>query len=212
MISNLIAISTLFKRLFFAILFLPTAICSQNLDIDILRAINSSEVKPADPIFGFISDTHAEISIAVPISLGIAGLINEDDKMVDKAIEISASIVINLGATYVLKNTINRDRPFITYPDITKKSDGGSPSFPSGHTSMAFATATSLSLCYPKWYVIVPSYLWAGTVGYSRMYLGVHYPSDVLAGAILGAGSAWITHEANKWLQSNKKKKNETRR
>lgn len=89
-----------------------------------------------------------------------------------------------------MKYGFNRKRPFVTYPDlITKKSEAGSPSFPSGHTSQAFATATSLSLAYPKWYVIAPSLLWAGAVGYSRMELGVHYPSDVLVGALIGIGS-----------------------
>jgi len=69
---------------------------------------------------------------------------------------------------------------------------------------MAFATATSLSLEYPKWYVIVPAYTWAGTVGYSRMHLGVHYPSDVLIGALVGAGSAFITHKVNQKLLKRK--------
>ncbi len=80
--------------------------------------------------------------------------------------------------------------------------------FPSGHTSLAFAIATSLSLKYPKWYVIAPSYVWACSVGYSRMNLGVHYPSDVLAGAVLGAGSAFLTYKLNEWFwkkQNNKK-------
>jgi membrane-associated phospholipid phosphatase len=38
--------------------------------------------------------------------------------------------------------------------------------------------------------VIAPSFLWAGTISYSRMYLGVHYPTDVATGAVLGAGTA----------------------
>ena len=68
-------------------------------------------------------------------------------------------------------------------------------SFPSGHVSAAFCTATSLSLRFHKWYVIAPSFLWATSVGWARMYQGVHYPSDVLAGAIVGAGSAWLGYK-----------------
>jgi undecaprenyl-diphosphatase len=64
-----------------------------------------------------------------------------------------------------------------------------------------------LSLAWPKWYIIVPTYTWAGTVAYSRMDLGVHYPSDVLIGALVGAGSAWLCHEVNKKLNINSKKK-----
>ena len=78
-------------------------------------------------------------------------------------------------------------------------------SFPSGHTSSAFCTATSLSLLFPKWYVAVPSYLYAATVGYARMYQGVHYPSDVLVGALVGAGSAWISYKVEKWMDKKHK-------
>jgi undecaprenyl-diphosphatase len=87
---------------------------------------------------------------------------------------------------------VNKPRPFITYDFIQKITSGGSPSFPSGHTTDAFVTAAVLSLAFRKWYVIVPVYLWALLVAYSRMDLGVHYPSDVLAGMCLGTVMAFI--------------------
>jgi len=180
---------------------------SQNIDIKILRTIYSSETQPSDKFFKFVSDSHSGVVILVPLTMGIEGLINDDKDLFENACVITAASAINLGSTIALKYAVDRKRPYEIYPDIIGKSDEGSPSFPSGHTSAAFATATSLCLAYPKWYVIVPSYLWAGTVGYSRMHLGVHYPSDVLGGVVLGAGSAWLTYKANKWLKSKRPNK-----
>jgi membrane-associated phospholipid phosphatase len=125
-------------------------------------------------------------------------LIQKDNTLKNKGYYIGATLLSSTIITTTLKFTIDRDRPFVTYPDIQKLTGAGSPSFPSGHTSEAFATATSLSLAFPKWYVIAPSMLWASAAGYSRMHLGVHYPSDVLVGALIGSGSAWLCHELNK--------------
>ena len=166
-----------------------------------LRSINSPEALPSDNFFRFVSDSHVIISYGIPVTVGVSGLIKNDKAMKDNAIEMAESAAVNLFTTLALKYAVNRDRPFISYPDIAKKTNAITPSFPSGHTSTAFAAATSLSLSYPKWYIIVPSFSWAGTVGYSRMHLGAHYPSDVLAGAIIGSGSAWLTHYVNKKLQ-----------
>lgn len=194
------------RLLILLLLIIPVSSYSQNLDIQILRSINSPGTQ-GDKFFNFVSDTNNGVILGIPLTMGIAGLISDDDKMFRNACVMVAADAINLGFTYALKYSINRTRPFITYPDIVKKSDGGSASFPSGHTSGAFATATSLSLAYPKWYVIVPSYLWAGTVGYSRLHLGVHYPTDVLGGMIVGAGSAFLSYKLNKWVNNNHSKK-----
>jgi membrane-associated phospholipid phosphatase len=193
------------KFILFVVLFLPVVVFAQNIDIQILRSINSSQALSSDKYFRFVSNSDAYIVLAIPVTMGTTGLIKHDNQLFRNACVTLAATAVNEGLTAVLKYSIRRDRPFATYTDITKKSKAGSPSFPSGHTSSAFATATSLSLDYPRWFVIIPSYTWAGTVGYSRMHLGVHYPSDVLAGAIVGAGSAFLTYFVNKKLNPSKK-------
>ena len=190
-------------------LFISYSSFSQNIDIRLLRSVYSPNQLAADNIMKLVSDSNNGMVLGVPITVGIAGLIEKDEKLIYCAGQIIVADAINLGATLALKYSINRDRPYVSYPDIKNKAYEGSPSFPSGHTSSAFATATMLSLNYPRWYVIVPSFMWAGTVGYSRMYLGVHYPGDVLGGMITGAGSSYLTYKLNKWLKKTHSKTHE---
>lgn len=173
---------------------------SQNIDVKILDRLNSPNELKADPTMKFISNSATYVVIGTPLCIGVTALVKHDSAMLSKAIAIGASLAVAEGFAYALKYTVKRKRPFETYDYIYKKSDAGDPSFPSGHTTAAFSTATSLSLAYPKWYVIAPSYVWATSVGYSRMHLGVHYPSDVLAGAVLGTASAYATYKLNQWF------------
>ena len=189
------------KYVLFSIsLFVAIFSWSQNKDIEILREININRNTNLDPFFTFMSDSDGAISILTPTSFFVVGLIKKDSITKRKALVMGGSLFISTCLTVVMKYGIKRPRPFVTYPEIQKLSPAGSPAFPSGHTSMAFSTATSLSLVYPKWYVIAPSFLWASSVGYSRMHLGVHYPSDVIVGALIGAGSAWLSNFLNKKL------------
>jgi len=186
--------------------FVPGQLFSQNIDIRLLRSINTSETLASDSFFRFVSNSEIYIALGIPSGMAAKSLITNDKELLRRSCVVFATAALTSVITTTLKYTVNRERPFITYPDISKKSRAGSPSFPSGHTSNAFATATSLSLAYPKWYIIAPAYTWAGTVAYSRMNLGVHYPSDVLAGAIIGAGCAWLTYEVNRKLNINTKR------
>jgi membrane-associated phospholipid phosphatase len=177
---------------------------SQNADIDLLKEINLNRNRSLDGTFRIVTGSAAPVSFATPVVMFGIGLADHDSLTIRNSIYMASSVVAAVILTNITKYIINRPRPFVTWPVIEKESTGGSPSFPSGHTSEAFALATSLSLAYPKWYVITPSFIWAGAVGYSRMDLGVHYPSDVLAGAVIGAGCAWISFKVNKMLNHRK--------
>lgn len=88
-----------------------------------------------------------------------------------------SSAYISTGViTYGIKQLVRRKRPL---DDML-----GNPSMPSGHASIAFSAATILGYEYPKWRI--PLYIGAGLVGFSRIYLGRHYTSDVLVGAAIG--------------------------
>ena len=168
---------------------------SQNGDINLLKKINGSYTHSGGKVMTFVTNSVDYGGIGLPVGLLATGLIRKDKVMTMNSYELISATLVGSILTTTMKLSVDRTRPFVTYPnDIVKYTKGGSHSFPSGHTSMAFATATSISLMYPKWYVIAPSFLWASSIGYSRMYLGVHYPTDVLAGAILGAGTSLGTH------------------
>lgn len=91
----------------------------------------------------------------------------------------------------LLKHLIARSRPYDCIrgliPLITPPTDY---SFPSGHTAASFAVGVLLFRKLPKRYGI-PALVLAALIGFSRLYLGVHYPSDVLAGALLGTGISY---------------------
>ena len=90
---------------------------------------------------------------------------------------LMTSTFISTGViVWGMKEIIGRKRPL---DEVV-----GNPAFPSGHTAYAFAGATLLAARYPK--LRIPLYIGAGLVGVTRIYLGRHYASDVIAGAAVG--------------------------
>lgn len=193
------------KILLLLLLFSTFSGYSQNIDINLLRDINLNRNEHLDGFFRGVTNSASPVAFGTPVILYGVGLLKKDADLKKNALYIGASVVTSSVVSTISKNSVKRTRPFITYPEIEKVTSGGGYSFPSGHTSDAFSLATSVTLAYPKWYVIVPALAWAGAVGYSRMDLGVHYPSDVLMGAIIGAGSAYLCYKGQQWLRKKRK-------
>ena len=171
---------------------------AQNWDINTVKKVNSWDTHDLSKV---LSHSGPVFSVGLPTAMGIYALIKKDEPLLKDAIYIGTSVIEAVGLTYGLKYTIDRQRPYEKYPDIIHPIEPEeSPSFPSGHTAAAFSLATSLSITYPKWYVIAPSAVWACGVGFARINQGVHYPSDVLTGAAIGVGCAFMNVYVNRWL------------
>ena len=174
-------------------------------ELNTLRRINPNN--PNSAVWNNLSNTSKYISVGVPVGYFVAGLMHDDKALKQKAAYTAAAILFNTASTTLLKNVVKRERPYNAYSGIFPDKIESDYAFPSGHTSSAFATATSLAITTKKWYVAVPAFAWSASVGYSRIYLGQHYPSDVIMGAIVGTSSAIICHWASKQLAKRKKTK-----
>lgn len=171
---------------------------AQNWDINTVETINRWDVHG---LSRGLSHSGIILPIGVPTAMGIYALIKKDQPLLKDAVYIGTTVIEALGVTYGLKYAFDRQRPYEKYPGkLNPINPEDSPSFPSGHTTAAFSLATSLSITYPKWYVIAPSAVWACGVGFARMNQGVHYPSDVLTGAAIGVGCAFANVYINRWL------------
>ncbi len=183
--------------LLFALLIGGNHLFAQSGEVNLLDNINPSI--PSSKYWQKTTSSVYPITLAVPAGVLLAGYIHHDKELQQHGWKIVGAVAVNTAITQGLKFAINRPRPYTKYPTIINPYDNAETgnSFPSGHTSTAFSLAASLSIECKKWYMVVPAYLYATSVGYSRLYLGEHYPTDVLAGAVIGIGSAYLSN----WLQ-----------
>src|SRR5437763_7212019 len=158
----------------------------QNIDAEIFRWINHALINPYfDRLMPFVSG-NPYFNPAL-ILLGALLVWKGGKRGLFCALMLALIVPLGDGLCGLIKNAIGRDRPFLALHDVhLLVGKSGSFSMPSGHAANWFAGTMVLFVYYRSsaWLMLPLGTL----VSYSRIYNGVHYPSDVLAGAALGAG------------------------
>jgi membrane-associated phospholipid phosphatase len=173
----------------------------RSLDVRLLYGLHHTESE-ALRLYARTADATAyPVFLAAPVAAwayaGIAGGPEWEHAYLHTLSEVGA-----IASFSLLKRVFHRPRPYEVHPDVVVRARAlddrllrrDSFAFPSGHAAMAFSIATSWTIAHPRWYVAAPGFVWAAGVAVSRVWLGVHYPTDVLAGAALGAGVAGLVH------------------
>ena len=154
-------------------------------DLELLRFLNPQDHTIWIPVFQALSDTTSILAYGLPMLILVVGLLRQRRVLIYKAITLILIVLVADYSALALKNIFHRRRAYDVYDGISKWSDGGNFSFPSGHTTQAAAMAAGLFLLFPEWRYRSIVLVWAALVGFSRVYLGVHYPSDVIGAALL---------------------------
>lgn len=163
----------------------------KRFDTFFIKLINGKmKNKLLDSIMYRITDMGGAIFTSI-FSLSLILLGNNFIRFV--GMEAIVSMTLSQTIVQILKRGFGRERPYKMVKNInTFKIELKDYSFPSGHTTASFCIAAVLSLNFPKLSIFL--YIWALTIGISRIYLAVHYPTDVAVGIVLGVGSAFIVH------------------
>jgi undecaprenyl-diphosphatase len=131
--------------------------------------------------------THLGSHVAVVVFIILSWILTKKRRVLRR---LALLYGIQSGILYGLKFLIQRQRPLYFLEMASKLSKGPGeildPSFPSGHAVYAFMMATVLATWVPRYRVIF--YIAAGFIGWTRIYLGVHFPTDVVVGGLLGYG------------------------
>ena len=166
-------------------------------DVRLFRSVNNSQSSFMTAVVGVSDYSVYPVVIGIPVGMTAYGLASDRNEEFESGVLLCTSEVVSYGLSTLLKDAVKRERPYEALTDVhTNHLETADPySFPSGHSTAAFALATMLTLRYPKPGVYIPAFAYAALVGYGRVYFGLHYPGDVLAGALLGAGGSLLVYE-----------------
>lgn len=180
----------------------------KSLDTWALYAINHGL---SNPLFDALMPRITSTSFWMPIYvIGIVGLVVQGVRtrylrgnrlIVCACVMVLGILVLDQAGHRILKEVIGRPRPYEVLPDIHKLVGSGGGSFPSNHALNNAFIAVILSAWFPRWRKIWWSI--AALIMFTRPYCGVHYPSDVLGGLLIGLSAGVLTVRAvrSRWPQ-----------
>ena len=155
---------------------------------------------PLDALMPFLSRLadHGELWILLAAALLLSA------KRRRQGIAVSCALVLDLLAcNMILKPLFGRGRPFLLRPELALLvPPPGNAAFPSGHTAASFAAVFALRASGAEKRLWVPALILAAGIAFSRLYLYVHWPTDVLGGALLGAA---LGHLAGRLTDTRRK-------
>jgi membrane-associated phospholipid phosphatase len=123
----------------------------QKFDDNVMIDIQNTRTPAQTDVALFLSNTYRYGCIGIPAVLFVGGVLGRNEAMRQNALFVASSTALSSGLDFVLKRLVKRRRPFIQNIHITPVYRAGSTSFPSGHASATFSTATALAMAYPKW-------------------------------------------------------------
>lgn len=181
----------------------PAITFFRNLDQSLFHSINSEWTNSLlDLIFPFLTDlNHSKYLIPVVLVALAYWLMKSRYKAAMWILVLVASVGLSDFVSYrVIKSTAERNRPEQAgIPVVLRTTHHSGSSFPSNHAANAFAAASILAVALPGSSMLV--FFVAFLIAYSRVYVGVHFPADVLAGALLGMAIAFFVRIVlHKWI------------
>lgn len=170
----------------------------QKLDLKLFLYFNSLNTPFFDRIMWFISGKYEWIPLYLLLIFWIFYRFRKKGWLI-LGLTIIVFALSDSGSVHLFKNVFERLRPSRN-PDLegmvhlVNGYRGGLYGFISGHAANTFGLAVFMSFIFKERWFVISILIWAGIVSYSRIYLGVHYPFDVLCGAIWGSSMAAIMY------------------
>uniref|UniRef100_UPI0011813D78 phosphatase PAP2 family protein n=1 Tax=Streptomyces sp. st115 TaxID=1828047 RepID=UPI0011813D78 len=163
----------------------------QGRDLAVFRSVADRHWPGADPLLPRLSRSANHGLLWFGAAAGIAALGSSARSRRAALRGVASLAVASAAINTVGKGAVRRERPIVDLVPVVRqlKRQPVTTSFPSGHAASAAAFATGVALESRGWGAVVAPV--AVAVAASRVYTGVHYPSDVLAGAALGVGAAF---------------------